>query len=66
MTAQVGGRTVFAYSRPRLDAEGRPDGGTLWATFRIAEFQRFYASVLGHPGDVVKRGTKAQMTTRPR
>ncbi|WP_132295528.1 hybrid sensor histidine kinase/response regulator [Roseicella aquatilis] len=53
ITARLGGVPVFAYSRPRLGADGRPDGGALWATFRIEELRPFYAGLLEHPRDVI-------------
>jgi hypothetical protein len=53
IVAPLGGQIVFPYSRPRLGSDGRPDGGTLWATFRTAELGSFYARLLEHPGDAV-------------
>ncbi len=48
-----GGYFVVPQSRPRLGADGRPDGGALWTTFRIEELTRFYGSVVFSKTDVV-------------
>jgi len=48
---RVSGQPLFTYSRPHLDAEGRPDGGTLTASFQPNDFSGFYASISEATGD---------------
>jgi signal transduction histidine kinase len=52
LVGRVGGRTVFTYSRPRRGADGKPDGGVLWASFPPASFADFYATVAETPDTV--------------
>ncbi|MGG5810288.1 ATP-binding protein [Falsiroseomonas sp. CW058] len=42
LTGRLTGRPAFNYSRPRLGPDGRPDGGTLWTTFRPRAFGAVY------------------------
>ncbi len=44
---------VAVLSRPTLDAEGRPDGGVVSATFSPARFAAFYQRVAEDPNDSV-------------
>ncbi|WP_149538183.1 ATP-binding protein [Siccirubricoccus phaeus] len=53
MAGPAGGRPFFHYSRPRRDADGRPDGGALWTSFRPADFTAVYARLVGAAGDEV-------------
>ena len=53
LAGRISGRAVFNFSLPHLGPDGRPDGGLLWATFRIREFEAFYGSVAENPSDVI-------------
>jgi signal transduction histidine kinase len=52
LLGRVGGRVVFTYSRPRRGADGKPDGGVLWASFPPSSFVDFYATVAEAPDTV--------------
>ncbi|MBL6077836.1 hypothetical protein JMJ56_07460 [Belnapia sp. T18] len=53
ITARANGLHVIRYSRPRLDQDGRPDGGVLWATIRTGELAPYYDTLLQHPKDAI-------------
>jgi two-component system NtrC family sensor kinase len=53
ITARANGLRVIPYSRPRLDQDGRPDGGVLWATIRTDELAPYYDTLLQHPEDAI-------------
>ncbi|TPG51881.1 hypothetical protein EAH89_19170 [Roseomonas nepalensis] len=53
LTGRISGRAVFNYSLPHLGPDGRPDGGAMWATFPIREFEAFYRSLAENPRDVI-------------
>lgn len=63
---RVHDHVVFPYSRPRLGADGRPDGGTLWGTFRVSDFMGFYAATAALSGDMVAlaRSTDGSLLVR--
>jgi two-component system NtrC family sensor kinase len=67
IVARLNALLVFPYSRPRLGLDGRPDGGTLWATFRTTDLAGFYARLLEHPRDSVAmvRADGALLTRHP-
>jgi two-component system, NtrC family, sensor kinase len=54
LVGRVGGRVVFTYSRPHRGADGKPDGGVLWASFPPNGFSDFYATVAEIPADTVE------------
>ncbi|WP_372622578.1 ATP-binding protein [Falsiroseomonas sp.] len=53
LVTRLRGRRVFVYSRPRLDAAGRPDGGVVWTTFAQADFNAVYAGLLAGTRDEI-------------